>query len=134
MQTRAILEKYPSPRLAQIWISEMTEEASFPPYRRTGDGLESVFILCFFPGTAENTTFANLMSDIKRLMISSEIGFPFNCHSYIITYPEAGPFIMVNASPNVRTVYPHIMTLTYRSMITCGPMSNAEQPFSSPEG
>jgi hypothetical protein len=67
----------------------MIEEAFFPPYRRTRDGLGPVFILCFFLGTAENTTFADFMFDIKRLMIFFEIGFPFNCHSNIITYPEA---------------------------------------------
>jgi hypothetical protein len=103
----------------------MTEEASFPPYRRSGDGLGPVFILCFFPGAAENTSFANVMAETKRLMISSEIGFPFNCHFNII---------MVDAPPNVSTLHLRMMTLTYRSMITCGLMINAAQLLSSSEG
>jgi hypothetical protein len=44
----------------------------------------TVLVLCFFSGTAENMTFANLMFDIKRLMTSSEIGLLFTWHSNII--------------------------------------------------
>jgi hypothetical protein len=48
--------------------------------------------------------------------------------------PKLLYIIMVNASPNVSTLHLHMMTLTYRSMITCGLIINAAQPLSSSEG